>query len=180
MCSWHQKAVESCSDMDAGIFCHTSSYWVCQSLLLGLSSFSWSHGAAHTKDITPLLLDSSVESFLSSFHIDHMIWPIKTQDVGKYGLDNSNHHIFATADHINTIIEFYGPAHKKKGGYLWSALMTIENKIVTGEVVSFSGIMHLPLHWVSVVIDFQQWKSFLVTLWAIRCQNPITRLVNSG
>ena len=131
---------------------------LCQSLLLGLSSFSWSHGAAYTKDITPLLLDSSVESFLSSFHIDHMIGHIRTQHVEKYGVDYSNRHIFATADHINAIIEFYGPAHKKKGGYLWRALMTIENKIVTGEVDSFGGIMHLPLHWVSIVIDFQHMK----------------------
>jgi hypothetical protein len=45
---------------------------LCYRLLLGLSSFSWSQGAAYTCDITPLLSDSPVESYLTSFHIDHM------------------------------------------------------------------------------------------------------------
>lgn len=59
-----------------------------------------------------------------------------------------------TVDNFNAIESFYGLVHKKKEGYLWNALMEIENKIVTGEVTSFSGVMHLPLHWVSVVVDF--------------------------
>jgi hypothetical protein len=46
---------------------------LCHNLLLGLSCFSWSHGAAYNKDITPLLSNSSTESFLNSYHIDHMI-----------------------------------------------------------------------------------------------------------
>lgn len=36
--------------------------------------------------------------------------------------------------------------------------MPVENQIVKGEVDGFCGVMHLPLHWVSVVIDFQQLK----------------------
>lgn len=131
---------------------------LCSTLLFGLSSFSWSHGAAYSNDITPLLLDSSSESFLNSFHIDHMIGQFKSQYQAQHGLNHTNLHIFATVDHLNAIMEFYGPVHKKKEGYLWDALMTIENKIVTGEVHSFGGVMHLPLHWVSVVIDFQQMK----------------------
>jgi hypothetical protein len=131
-----------------------------QRLLLGLSSFSWSHGAAYTKDITPLLLDSSMDSFLNSFHIEHVIEQIKVQYQVQYGVDEASHHIFATVDNLNAIVEFYGPGHghKKKEGYLWSTLLAIENKIVTGEVNSFGGVMHLPLHWVSVVINFQQLK----------------------
>ena len=34
--------------------------------------------------------------------------------------------------------------------------MVIENKIIMGQVDSFGGVMHLPLHWVSVMINFQQ------------------------
>lgn len=127
-----------------------------QSFLLGLSSFSWSHGAAYSKDITPLLLDSSMESFLNSFHIDHVIKQTKTQYEVQHGPDQTNHHIFATVDHFNAITEFYGPVHKRKEGHLWNILMMIENKIVTGEVDSFGGVMHLPLHWVAVVINFQK------------------------
>jgi hypothetical protein len=44
----------------------------------------------------------------------------------------------------------------KKEGYLWDALMVIENKIIMGEVDSLGGVMHLPLHWVSVVVEFRQ------------------------
>jgi hypothetical protein len=44
----------------------------------------------------------------------------------------------------------------KKEGHLWDSLMKIENKIIMGEVDSVGGVMHLPLHWVSVVINFQQ------------------------
>jgi len=36
--------------------------------------------------------------------------------------------------------------------------MVVENKIIKGEIDSFGGAMYLPLHWVSVVIDFQQLK----------------------
>lgn len=129
-----------------------------QRLLLGLSSFSWSHGAAYTKDITPLLLDSSMDSFLNSFYIDHVMGQIRVQYEAQYGIIQANRHIFATVDNLSSIIEFYGSVHKKKEGYLWTALMVIENKIVTGEADSFGGVMHLPLHWVSIVIDFQQQK----------------------
>ena len=38
----------------------------------------------------------------------------------------------------------------------WDSLMIIENRIIMGEVDSFGGILHLPLHWMSVVIKFQQ------------------------
>jgi Ulp1 family protease len=34
--------------------------------------------------------------------------------------------------------------------------MMVENKIIMGEVDSLGGVMHLPEHWISVVIKFQQ------------------------
>ncbi|KAF9791280.1 hypothetical protein BJ322DRAFT_1017812 [Thelephora terrestris] len=127
-------------------------------LLLGLFHFSWSHGAAYTKDITPLLLNSSVESFLNSFHIDHGVGKIRADYWAQVGPDHAGRHVFATVDHFNAIINFYGPSPVKKDGYQWDILMVVENQVVTGEVDVFCGVMHLPLHWVSVVIDFQQLK----------------------
>jgi hypothetical protein len=124
--------------------------------LLSLSSLSWSHGTAYTSDITPLLLDSSVESYLNSFNIDHMITQTRAQYEKNYGPNITNHHILATVDHFNAIFHFYGNIHAKKEGHLWEALMEIENKIIIGEVDSLGGVMHLLLHWVSVVINFQQ------------------------
>ena len=129
---------------------------LCYKLLLGLSSFSWSYGATYTCDITPLLSDSCTESYLSSFHIDHTIGRIKTQYEEYHGPNTTNRHIFATVDHFNSIIRFYRNVHAKKEGSMWDNLMVIENKIVTGEVDSLGGVMHLPLHWVSIVINFQQ------------------------
>jgi len=38
--------------------------------------------------------------------------------------------------------------------------MVIENRIIMGEVDSFGGVMYLPNHWVSVVVDFKQLKIF--------------------
>ena len=127
----------------------------CQDLLLGLSSFSWSHWAAYTRDITSLLSNSSEESYLSTFHIDHLIG--RTRDQYKTQKpDTADHHIFATVDELGSIIQFYGAVRMKKEGHLWENLMVIENRIIKGEVDSLSGVIHLPFHWVSVVIDFQQ------------------------
>ena len=129
---------------------------LCYQLLLGFSSLSWSHSAAYTGDITPLLSSSPVESYLSSFHIDYVIAQIKAQHGKTYGASITNRHIFATVDNFNAIICFYGNLCAKKEGYLWDALMVIENRIIMGEVDSLGGVMHLPLHWVSVVVNFQQ------------------------
>ena len=129
---------------------------LCYNLLLGLSSLSWSRGAAYTCDITPLLSDSSAESYLSSFHIDHIIAQTEAQYKAQYSSNQTNHHIFANVDLFNAVIRFYGPVHSKKEGYLWDTLMVIENKIIMGQVDSLGGVMHLSLHWVSVVINFQQ------------------------
>ena len=128
----------------------------CQDLLLGLSSFSWSHWAAYSHDITSLLANSSTKSFLNSFHIDHMVGQTRDQYKGQNKPDIANHHVFATVDELSAIIQFYGAVHMKREGYLWDNLMVVENKIITGEVDSFGGIIHLPMHWASVVIDFQR------------------------
>ncbi len=129
---------------------------LCHRLLLGLSSLSWSYGVAYTSDITPLFSNSSTESWLTSFHIDHANALTKAQYQELHGPDATNHHIFATVDHFNAIIRFYGNVHAKKEGYLWDMLKGVENRVVVGEVDSLGGAMHLPSHWVSVVINFQQ------------------------
>ena len=125
-------------------------------LLLGFSSLSWLHSAAYTGDITPLLSSSPVESHLSSFHIDYVIAQIKAQHGKTYGASIIDHHIFVIVNNFNTIIHFYGNICAKKEGYLWDALMVIENRIIMGNVDSLGDVMDLPLHWVSVVVNFQQ------------------------
>ena len=34
--------------------------------------------------------------------------------------------------------------------------MEVENRIILGEVDTLGGVLYLPLHWVSVVVNFQQ------------------------
>jgi hypothetical protein len=128
----------------------------CQALLLGLSSFSWSHGAAYTKDITRLLSNSSEESYLSSYHIDHMMSRAMTQYQEQHGPDATRRHIFAMVDLFNAINCYYGKVHTSKSGWLWENLKAVEDRVVVGEIDSICGVMHLHKHWVSVVIDFQQ------------------------
>lgn len=87
---------------------------LCHHILLGLSSLSWSQSAAYTCDITPLLSNTSVESYLSSFHIDHVIAQTKVQYKTIHGPKITNCHILATVDHFNAILHFYGNIHARK------------------------------------------------------------------
>ena len=50
-----------------------------QEVLIALSFFPWSGNNASVKDITSLLSGCSPQSYLSSFHIDHMIGRILDQ-----------------------------------------------------------------------------------------------------
>ena len=61
-------------------------------------------------------------------------------------------------DILGSVTTFYGSQHTptKTGNYFWKCQEEIESKIVKGEVDSIRGVYHLPLHWVSVVFDFQQ------------------------
>ena len=127
----------------------------CYTLLLALSSFSWSQGAAYNSDITPLFSETPKVSYLTSYHIDCIAARIRDEHGAQHG-SNATRHIFTTVDQFNAILLFYGNVHTKKEGYHWENLMAIENRVIPGEVNSINGIIHLPEHWVSVVIDFQQ------------------------
>jgi hypothetical protein len=129
---------------------------LCSPVLLGLSSVSWSQVGGYTCDIIPLFADSSRESYLTSFHIDHIISQTKAEFEKSLGPHMTNCHIFATVDHIEAIIRFYGNVRAGKRGHLWDKLMMAENSIIRGEVNTLGDVIHLPEHWVSVVVDFQQ------------------------
>ena len=51
----------------------------CYTLLLALSSFSWSRGAAYNSDTTPLFSESPKVSYLISYHIDCMAAQIRDE-----------------------------------------------------------------------------------------------------
>ena len=130
----------------------------CQELLMALSFFPWSGNNASVKHITSLLSQSDPESYLRSFHIDHIIGSISMQYQESHKLEVPGRHIFMTVDALASILKFYGGprASVKTGSTLWERLMRIENQIIKGEVDSVCGVHHLPLHWVSIVIDIQQ------------------------
>ena len=75
-----------------------------------------------------------------------MVTWVGTQYQAQLGPNHTNRHIFATVDLLGAITRFYGAVHSKKEGHLWDNLRVIENKIITGEVDSFGGIIHFPLH----------------------------------
>ena len=57
----------------------------CQRLLLGLSSFSWSHCVSQTCDIVPLFSNTSKGLHVTSFHLNHMTTQMKTQYQKNFG-----------------------------------------------------------------------------------------------
>jgi hypothetical protein len=130
----------------------------CQKLLMALSFFSWSGHNTSVKDITSLLSGSPPKSYLSDFHIDHTIKQISKHHQDLHGPKVSGRHIITTVGILGSIITFYGSgrAPPKMGNTLWEHLAEIENRIVRGEVDSVGGVHHLPLHWVSVVFQFQE------------------------
>ena len=130
----------------------------CQKLLMALSFFPWSGNNASVRNITSLLSGTPPQSYLSDFHIDHVINQISNQHQDLYGPKISERHIITTVDILGSITTFYGSrcAPPKAGNLLWERLAEIENQIVQGEVDSVGGVYHLPLHWVPVVFDFQQ------------------------
>ena len=146
---------------------------LCYELFLGLSSFSWLRDVAYNKDIAELLSSTSKKLYLSSFHTDHIMSWTKTQYERQYGLDVTRHHIFAKVDHFNAILSFYGNVHATREGWIWENLKEIENRVIMGEVDSMSGAIHLPDHWVSIVINFPQHQ----ILYGDSLRNPIPRHV---
>jgi hypothetical protein len=136
-------------------FSETTDY--SQKVLMALSFFPWSGNNASVKDITSLLAEDSSESYLSSYHIDHMIERISASYRNLYGPEVSKRHIMTTVDILEAITKFYGSQRMptKAGNALWEKLMVIENQIIQGGVDSVSGVYYLPLHWVSVIFDIQ-------------------------
>ena len=130
----------------------------CQELLMALSFFPWSGNNTSVKHITSLLSSSNPQSYLHSFHVDHMIGHVLTQYHELHGPEVSGRHIFMTVDALGEIAKSYSSSgvSTKTRDTLQKHHMEIENQIVKGEVDSVSGVYHLPLHWVSIVIDVQQ------------------------
>lgn len=135
----------------------TASCW--HELLVALSFFPWSGNNVAVRDITSLLSSSSSQqSYLASFHIDHMIKQISSRHQELHGPEVSRRHVFVTVDILATITKFYGSQQtaEKTGNFLWEQLSEIENQIIRGEVNSVCGVHYLPNHWISVVFKIQQ------------------------
>ena len=132
----------------------------CQEVLIAPSFFPWSGNNASVEDITSLLSQSPIQSYLSNFHINHMIGQISNQYKDLRGPEASRRHIITTVDILGAITTFYGSRRTptKTGNILWERLMEIENHIIEGRIDSVSGVHYLPLHWVSVVFNIQEWS----------------------
>ena len=130
----------------------------CQELLMALSFFPWSGGRVSIKDIAYLLSEGPPKSYLSDFHINYVTEQISGQHQDLRGPEFSRCNILTTSYLLESITTFYGHriTPQKQGNELWEKLMIMENAIFRGEIDSLGGVLHLPLHWVSVVFDLQK------------------------
>jgi hypothetical protein len=132
----------------------------CQDLLIALSYFPWSGNNISVKDITSLLSDCGPKSYLSDLHIDFISERILASHQQLSGPEISNRHIIIPVNVLGAITLFYGsknPPTKTRNTF-WESLMVIENRIIQGEIDSVGGVYHLPLHWVSVIFNIQEWS----------------------
>jgi hypothetical protein len=132
----------------------------CQEVLMALSFFPWSGNNVSVRDVTSLLSNHGPESYLSDLHIDSMGKRISTLYQQLKGPRVSKRHIIMSVNLLGAITTFYGGKHPptKTGNTLWESLMEIENSIIQGEIDSVGGVYHLPLHWVSIIFNTQEWS----------------------
>jgi hypothetical protein len=93
---------------------------------------------------------------LSDFHIDYMLEKIHDRYHSCYGVEVSNRHTFLTVYDLKSIAEAY--EHGVRGVHGTNKrkqLLEIENRITCGDIDGAAGVLHLPNHWVSLVITFR-------------------------
>ena len=125
---------------------------ICNQVMAGLSFFPWNGGNCSVHDMMSILTDS----WLSDFHIDHVLINISNQYCDHFGSEASGHHVFLPVMDLISIVEGYkykqnsGRAADKRRQFL-----EVEDNIVLGHVDSVAGVLHLPNHWTSIVIKFK-------------------------
>ena len=101
--------------------------------------------------MTSLLTDS----YLSDFHIDYALTKIFHQHNDPDRINIPSHHAFLSVSDLTTIATGYKANKCGYHTYKRQQLLDIENKIISGNLESVAGVLHLPNHWTSLVILFK-------------------------
>ena len=123
----------------------------CEQIMAGLSHFSWNGGKCNVHDMVSILSNS----WLSDVHIDHALKKISGCYKHHYGDEVSKSYVFISVMDLTSISNAY-MSGKPSGDTSMkiNALREIENKIIKGNVHSIAGVLHLPGHWTSLIIEF--------------------------
>ena len=123
---------------------------ICDQVMAGLSCFPWNGSNCSVHDMELLLTNSS----LTDFHIESTLMKISHhQDL--HGVPFSDHHAFLPPFVLESIISAYKSLRTGKAGIKQEQLLEVENRIISGDVESVAGVLHLPNHWTSLVITFK-------------------------
>jgi len=136
-----------------GIYQSESMVGVCGQVMAGLSYFPWKGGNSTVHDMASILTDS----WLSDFHIDHVLMKISNCYCDNYGAEASSHHIFLPVVNLDSIVKAYrrGSVHSGYTADKCKQLLEVENDIIQGLVDSVAGVLYLPNHWTSLIITFK-------------------------
>jgi hypothetical protein len=126
-------------------------------VMVGLSYFPWNGRKCTVHDMVSLLTNS----WLSDFHIDYTLIKISNHYQHHSGSDISSHNAFLSVMDISAICGAY-ESHGLGGNSTRKhrQLLEVENKIITGHIKSAAGVLHIPGHWTSIVIEFNPPKIY--------------------
>jgi len=123
---------------------------ICDQVMAGLSCFPWNGSNCTVHDMESLLTDTS----LSDFHIKSTLTRIFHHH-DHTGAEVSDHHTFLPTFDLDLIVDAYQKLETGLPGVKWTQLLEVENEIISGNIESVAGGLHLPNHWTSLVISFR-------------------------
>jgi hypothetical protein len=125
---------------------------ICNQVMAGLSYFPWNGSNCSVHDMASLL----TESWLSDLHIDYALTKIFDHHCDHYGAEISNRHTFLIVSDLDAIVTAYkNNIRNARAAHKRQQLLDIENKIISGDIDSVAGVLHLTNHWTSLVISFK-------------------------
>jgi hypothetical protein len=148
----YRRSWKSALDWLKGIYGPESMVEICDQVMAGLSYFPWNGGNCSVCGMVSLLTNS----YLSDFHIDYTLTKISHHHRNHHGVKVSDRHVFLTVFDLDSIAAAYlGGIRNARAVDKRIQLLEVENKIISGQVDSVAGVLHLVNHWTSLVITFK-------------------------
>jgi hypothetical protein len=130
---------------------------ICEQVMAGLSCFPWNGNNCSVHDMVSILSNS----WLSDFHIDYVVMKMSNRFQAHYGAEASSHHIFLPVMDLTSVVRAYNSgAHSGSTGEKRKQFLKVENDIIQGSINTVAGVLHLPNHWTSLIIEFKPPRIF--------------------